>query len=71
MTNAPDIRTFEFMLQKKSDIHPIPFNYFCSTRETVSTRYFLTVAVRHYFVAQAALKRHYQAKVLNRMDMEC
>ena len=50
----------DFLLEEQSEIHPLPFHYFCSTRDTISKRYCKLCAI--YFVTQTALQRHKKEK---------
>ena len=52
-------------VEDQSTLHPFPFYYFCSTRNTLSKRY--CKLCTRYFVTQAALKRHLTAKVCSVM----
>ena len=57
------------MLEKQLQIHPLPFDYFCSNRDTISKRYCKLCAM--YFVTHAALKRHKKEKICKTTNVEC
>ena len=57
------------MLEQQSMVKPLPFDYFCSTRETISKRYCKLCAI--YFVTQAALKRHKKDNICHTTNVEC
>ena len=57
------------MLEQQSLVHPLPFDYFCSNRDTISKRYCKLCAI--YFVTQAALKRHKNNNICQTTDAEC
>ena len=57
------------MLEQQSLIHPLPFDYFCSNRDTISKRYCKLCAM--YFVTQAALKRHKKEKICKTTNVKC
>ena len=61
--------SLDLMLEKQSMIHPLPFDYFCSNRDTISKRYCKLCAM--YFVTQAALKRHKKDKICKTTNVEC
>ena len=61
--------SLDLMLEQQSLIHPLPFDYFCSNRDTISKRYCKLCAM--YFVTQAALKRHKKEKICKTTNVEC
>ena len=54
-------------VEDQSPLHPVPFDYCCSTRDTLSKRY--CKLCTRYFVTQAALKRHVKAKICSVLNV--
>ena len=63
--------SLDLLLEKQSLIHPLPFDYFCSNRDTITYQQAVLQAVCDVFCYQAALNRHKKEKICKTTNVEC